>query len=64
MTMHRVWRSGTEIAGVVRLVEAGRSDAEVARPTSISREAIRAWRRGRVPERARRALVGVPECAG
>jgi hypothetical protein len=62
--MRRVWRSGTEIAGVVRLIEAGRSDREVARATGIPYETIRAWRSGRLPERARRVLAGVPECDG
>jgi hypothetical protein len=62
--MRRVWRSGTEIAGVVRLIETGLSDREVARATVIPYETIRAWRRGRLPERARRVLAGVPECAG
>jgi hypothetical protein len=62
--MRRVWRSGTEIACVLRLVEAGHGDKEVARATGIPHETIRAWRRGRVPERARRVLAGVPECAG
>jgi hypothetical protein len=62
--MRRVWRSGTEIAAVVRMSEAGRSDDAVARATGIPRETIRTWRRGRVPERARRVLAGVPECAG
>jgi hypothetical protein len=62
--MQRIWRSGTEIAGALRLAEAGRSDAEVARATGIPRETIRAWRRGRVPERARRVLAGMAECGG
>jgi hypothetical protein len=62
--MRRVWRTGTEIAGVVRLIEAGLSDREVARTTGIPYETIRAWRSGRLPERARRVLAGVPECAG
>jgi hypothetical protein len=31
--MRRIWRSGTEIAGVVRLIEAGASDREVSRST-------------------------------
>jgi hypothetical protein len=62
--MRRVWRSGTEIAGVVHLIEAGLSDREAAHATGIPYETIRAWRRGRLPERARRVLAGVPECAG
>jgi hypothetical protein len=62
--MRRVWRSGSEIAGVVRLIEAGLSDREVTRATGIPYETVRAWRGGRVPERARRVLAGVPECAG
>jgi hypothetical protein len=64
LEMRRVWRSGTEIAGVVRLIEAGLSDREATRATGIPYETVRAWRRGRVPQRARRVLAGVPECAG
>lgn len=60
--MRRVWRSGTEIAAALRLVEAGRSDTEVARATGIPHETVRAWRRGRIPERARRVLAGMAEC--
>ena len=60
--MRRVWRSGKEIADALRLVEAGLDDAEVARRTGIPRETVRAWRGGRVPERAQRALDGIPEC--
>jgi hypothetical protein len=64
LDMRRVWRSGTEIAGVVHLIEAGLSDREVAHATGIPWETVRAWRRGRLPERARRVLAGVPESAG
>jgi hypothetical protein len=61
--MRRVWRSGTEIAGIVRLIEAGLTDREVALQTGVAYETVRAWRGGRIPERARRVLAGVPECA-
>jgi hypothetical protein len=60
--MRRVWRSGTEIADVVRMSRAGLSDADVAFTTGIPKETIRAWRRGRLPERARRVLAGAREC--
>jgi hypothetical protein len=62
--MRRVWRSGSEIADALGLVEAGLSDEEVASRTGIPRETVRAWRRGRVPERARRVLAGIAECNG
>lgn len=61
--MQRIWRSGEEIADVVRLIERGMTDRDIARGTGIPAETIRAWRRGRVPERARRALAGVASCA-
>jgi hypothetical protein len=64
LDMRRVWRSGSEIASAVRLIEAGFGDWEVARATAIPYETIRTWRRGRLPERARRVLAGIPECAG
>jgi hypothetical protein len=57
-----VWRSGTEIAGAVRLFEAGLNDRAVARQTGVPYETVRAWRSGRLPERARRVLAGTPEC--
>jgi hypothetical protein len=60
--VRRVWRSGREIAHALRLVEAGLRDSDVAGRTGIPLETVRAWRRGRVPERARRVLDGVPQC--
>jgi hypothetical protein len=60
--MQRVWRSGEEIADAIRLVEAGIDDGSVARRTGIPRETVRTWRRGKIPERARRALAGVTAC--
>jgi Homeodomain-like domain-containing protein len=59
-----VWRSGSEIAAAVRLSDAGHSDREVARATGIPHETVRAWRSGRVPQRARRVLAGLAECDG
>jgi hypothetical protein len=58
----RVWRSGEEIADALRLVDDGLDDAEIASATGIPRETVRAWRGGRVPERARRALAGINSC--
>jgi hypothetical protein len=46
------------------MVEAGLGDPVVARATGIPWETIRAWRSGRVPERARRVLAGEPTCRG
>jgi hypothetical protein len=60
--MRRVWRSGTEIAAALRLAEAGLGDKDVARATGIPHHTVRTWRRGRIPERALRALAGIPEC--
>jgi hypothetical protein len=60
--MQRIWRSGREIADALRLVEAGLGDKEVARATGIPHHTVRTWRRGHVPERARRALAGIAEC--
>jgi hypothetical protein len=60
--MHRIWRSGEEIADAVRLIEAGIDDRSIARRTGIPRETVRTWRSGRVPERARRALAGISSC--
>jgi hypothetical protein len=60
--MRRVWRSGDEIADVVRLMEAGVEDRAIVRQTGIPLDTVRTWRRGRVPERAARALAGIPGC--
>ena len=46
----------------MRLIQAGVSDREVARRTTVPYETVRAWRSGRIPERARRVLAGIPEC--
>jgi hypothetical protein len=60
--MRRVWRPAGDIAEVVRLIESGVTDDAIALRTGIPRETIRAWRGGRVPERARRVLAGEPAC--
>jgi hypothetical protein len=60
--MRRIWRSGDEIAEVVRLIEAGIDDRAIARRTGIPLETVRTWRRGRIPQRAARALAGIPSC--
>jgi hypothetical protein len=61
--VRRVWRSGDEIAAVVRLIEAGMDDPAVAQRTGIPVDTVRTWRRGQVPQRAARALAGLPGCA-
>jgi hypothetical protein len=61
--MRRVWRPAEEIAAALRLVEAGLDDRAIASITGIPYETIRTWRRGRVPERARRAIAGLPSCS-
>jgi hypothetical protein len=60
--MQRLWRSGEEIAAALRLVDAGLGDRAVAQTTGIPFETVRAWRGGRVPERAQRVLAGEPTC--
>jgi hypothetical protein len=59
----RTWRPAQEIAHALQLAAAGLDDRGVARATGIPYETIRAWRSGRVPERAKRALAGVPSCS-
>jgi hypothetical protein len=60
--VRRIWRSGEEIAAVVRLIEAGVQDRAITQRTGIPRGTVRTWRRGDVPARAARALAGIPGC--
>jgi hypothetical protein len=61
-SMRRQWRSGQAIADAMQLLAAGSSDRDVAHASGIPFETIRTWRRGRVPERARRVLAGEAIC--
>jgi hypothetical protein len=59
----RRWRPAAEIAKALELVATGLDDRSVARATGIPAETVRTWRRGRIPERAKRALAGLPSCS-
>jgi hypothetical protein len=61
--MERLWRSGEEIAAVLKMAADGLGATEISATTGIPKHSVINWLRGRIPQRALRELSGEGSCA-